>query len=35
MGSQQSISCSGARHVLVVKRIPMKNSNDGVEHRQD
>ncbi|AOW13627.1 hypothetical protein LPB72_11600 [Hydrogenophaga crassostreae] len=34
-GSQQSINCSGARQVLVLKRIPMKNSSDGVEHRQD
>ena len=34
-GSQQSMSCSGARQVLVLKRIPMRNSLVGVEHRQD
>jgi len=33
--SQLSMSSSGARQVLVLKRIPMRNSKKGVEHRQD
>src|SRR3990167_9198518 len=29
-GNQQSINCNGARQVLVVKRIPMRNSKKGL-----